>query len=177
MFKFKNNRNKFVNLIQQKIFSIISLASIVGIALAIYGGIQSANSATLETNSLLKVSVIIFVACYLAFIGLFLMFLRQWKAIPQAEQKVLLCFACCVPFMVVRFLYGILGTFDESLRSQFSVLAGNVTTFLCMAVLEEVFVVAFFVFTGMRLARLPPALRDDAKPQDPRDAVELRSQE
>lgn len=145
--------------------------------MAIYGGIQSADSATLATNNLLKVSVIIFVACYLAFMGLFLIFLRQWKAIPKAEQKLLLCFACCLPFMVVRFLFGILGTFDESLRSQFSVLAGNVTIFLCLAVLEEIFVVAFFVFTGMRLERLPPALRDDAKPDDQRGVNELRSRE
>jgi hypothetical protein len=79
--------------------------------------------------------------------------------------------------MVVRFLFGILGTFDESLRSQFSVLAGNVTIFLCLAVLEEIFVVAFFVFTGMRLERLPPALRDDAKPDDQRGVNELRSRE
>ena len=79
--------------------------------------------------------------------------------------------------MVVRFLFGILGTFDESLRSQFSVLAGNVTIFLCMAVLEEIFVVVFFVFTGMRLERLPPALRDDAKSEDPRGVSELRSRE
>lgn len=59
--------------------------------------------------------------------------------------------------------YGILGTFVGSLRSQFGVLTGDVTTFLCMAVLEEIFVVAFFVFTGMRLERLPPALRNGAK--------------
>lgn len=170
-----NNRNKFVNIIQQKIFSVISLASLAGIALAIYGGIQSADSPTLETNNLLKVSVIIFVACYLAFVCLFLIFLRQWKAIPQDEHKLLLCFACCVPFMVVRFLFGIIGTFDERLRSQFSVLAGDVTTFLCMAVLEEIFVVAFFVFTGMRLERLPPALRNDGKPDDPRGVSELQS--
>ena len=77
--------------------------------------------------------------------------------------------------MVVRFLFGVIGTFDEGLRSQFSVLAGNVTTFLCMAVLEEIFVVAFFIFTGMRLERLPPALRNDGKPDDPRGVSELQS--
>lgn len=136
--------------------------------LAIYGGTESANSPTLATNDLLKVSVILFAACYLAFMCLFLVFLRQRQAIPTGEQKLLLCFACCVPFMVVRFLYGILGTFVESLRPQFSVLVGNVTTFLCMAALEEIFVVAFFVYTGMRLEQLPPALRNGAKPRGSR---------
>ncbi|CZR65964.1 uncharacterized protein PAC_15864 [Phialocephala subalpina] len=169
--------NKFVNTIHQKIFSGISLAAIAGIVLAIYGGTESADSPTLATNDLLKASVILFAACYLAFMCLFLIFLRQWPAIPPGEQKLLLCFACCVPFMVVRFLYGILGTFVESLRPQFSVLTGGVTKFLCMAVLEEIFVVAFFVFTGMRLERLPPALRNGAKPRDSREAIGLRSRE
>ena len=170
-------RNKFVNTINQKIFSIISLTAIAGIVLAIYGGTESADSPTLATNDLLKASVILFVACYLAFTCLFLLFLRQWQAIPPGERNLLLCFACCVPFMVVRFLYGILGTFVGSLRSNFSVLTGDVTIFLCMAVLEEIFVVAFFVFTGMRLERLPPALRNGAKSREPGEIVESRSSE
>ena len=169
------NRNKFVNSIHQKIFSIISLAGIAGIVLAICGGTESADSPTLATNDLLKASVILFVACYLAFVCLFLIFLRQWQAIPPGEHKLLLCFAYCAPFMVVRFLYGILGTFVESLRFQFSVLTGDVTTFLGMAVLEEIFVVAFFVFTGMRLERLPPALRKGVKPRGSRAVVESSS--
>jgi hypothetical protein len=153
------------------------LVAIAGIVLAIYGGTESADSPTLATNDLLKVSVILFVACYITFMCLFLIFLRQWQAIPQGEQKLLLCFACCVPFMVVRFLYGILGTFVESLRPQFSVLTGDVTTFSCMAVLEEIFVAAFFVFTGMRLERLPPVLRNSSKPHYSGEVVELRSRE
>ena len=79
--------------------------------------------------------------------------------------------------MLVRFLYGIFGTYVESLRSQFSVLTGDVTTFLCMAVLEEIVVVALFVFTGLRLERLPPALREGAKTHDSRAVVELRSRD
>ncbi|KUJ22316.1 uncharacterized protein LY89DRAFT_575798 [Mollisia scopiformis] len=169
--------NKFVNTIHQKIFSAISLLAIAGIVLAIYGGIESANSPTLATNDLLKASVILFVASYLAFVCIFLIFLRQWHIIPSGEQKLLLCFAYCAPFMVVRFLFSILGTYVESLRSQFGVLTGDVTVFLCMAVLEEIIVVALFVYTGMRLERLPPALRNGAKPRDSREVIELGSRE
>jgi hypothetical protein len=154
------------------------LAAIPSIILAIYGGTESTDSPTLATKDLLKVSVILFMACYSAFMCLFLIFLRQLQAMPLSEQKLLLCFACCVPFlMVVRFLYGILEMFVGSLRSQFSVLTGDVTTFFCIAVLEEIFVVVFFVFTGMRLERLPPALRNGAKPRDSGVVVELRSRE
>jgi hypothetical protein len=48
---------------------------------------------------------------------------------------------------------------------------------LFMAVIEEIFVVAVFVFTGMRLDRLPPDLRNGAKVDDSREAVRLRSGE
>lgn len=173
----KKNRNKFVKFIHQKIFSLISLAAIAGIVLASWGGAQSADSPNLSTNDLLKASVILFLGSYLAFICLFLIFLRQWQATPPGEQKLLICFACCVPFMVVRFLFSILGTFVESLRSEFSVLTGNVTAFLFMAVTEEIFVVAFFVFTGMSLERLPPALRTGARPRDSIVAIPLQSRE
>ncbi|PMD30118.1 hypothetical protein L207DRAFT_641962 [Hyaloscypha variabilis F] len=167
----------FVDAIHQKLFSLISLVAIAGIVLAIYGGTNSANSPTLATNDLLKVSVLLFAACYLSFMGLFLIFMQRWHDIPQGEQKLLLCFAVCVPFMVVRFLYSILGTWVQNLRPQFSVLTGDVTTFLFMAVIEEIFVVAVFVFTGMRLDRLPPDLRNGAKVDDSREAVRLRSGE
>ena len=63
----------------------------------------------------------------------------------------------------------------KALRGEFGVLTGNVTIFLCMAVIEEIVVVAFFVFTGMRLERLPPALRNGAKPGSVERAAELRS--
>lgn len=148
-----------MNSIHQKVFTAISLLAIAGIVVAIYGGIDSAESTTLATNDLLKASVLMFAACYAAFISLFLVLLQRWSAIPPGENILLICFACCAPFMVVRFLYSILGTFVGSLRPQFSVLTGDVTTFLCMAVLEEIFVVAFIVFAGMKLERLPPGLR------------------
>jgi hypothetical protein len=76
--------------------------------------------------------------------------------------------------MVVRFLYGILGVYVERLRSQFSILTGDVTTFLCMDVIEEIFVVAFFVFTGMGLVPFSPELKNGTGPRLSKD-VELGS--
>ncbi|KAF4627012.1 hypothetical protein G7Y89_g11146 [Cudoniella acicularis] len=59
--------NKFTNTIHPKIFTFISILAIAGIALAIYGGTESADSPTLSSNALLKASVLLFVACYLSF--------------------------------------------------------------------------------------------------------------
>jgi len=159
------HRNKWIKVISPMIFTVISLVGFAGIAVAIYGGTESANSPTLESNALLKASVLLFLACYLAFVVLFLIFLRHWQDIPEGERSLIVAFACCAPFMVVRFLFGIIGTFVDSLRPQFSVLTGDVTTFLCMAVLEEIIVVGIIVYTGMRLDKLPAELRK-ASPKD-----------
>ncbi|KJZ72365.1 hypothetical protein HIM_08291 [Hirsutella minnesotensis 3608] len=148
-----------VHTVSEHVLTTISLTSIAGIGVAIYGGSKSAESPTLETNDLLKASVLLFLACYLAFACLELIFLRKWRAIPRNEHQLLILFACCAPLMVIRFLYAIIGTFVPSRRRRFGVLTGDVTIFLCMAVLEEIFTVAAYVFVGMRLDKLPPELR------------------
>jgi hypothetical protein len=152
-------RNKFVNKIHKSIFSVISLVAIAGLVLGIYGGIDSSISADLGTNDLLKAAVICFAAAYLAFACLFLFFLLRWRQIPTMERQLLRCFAYCAPFMVIRLLYSILPTFVPSLRSQFNSLIGNVTIYLFMAVVEEILIVACYIFIGMRLETLPEELK------------------
>ncbi|RDW59261.1 hypothetical protein BP5796_12185 [Coleophoma crateriformis] len=151
--------NKFVGKVHDKIFTLISLTAIAGLVLGIYGGIDSSESANLGTNDLLKAAVICFAAAYVAFACLFLVFLLQWRLIPITERPLLLCFAYCAPFMVIRLLYSILPAYVPSLRSQFNALIGNVTTYLCMAVLEEIVIVACYIFVGMRLELLPEELK------------------
>jgi hypothetical protein len=153
------------------------LVAIAGLVVGIYGGIESSESADLGTNALLKASVICFIVAYAAFVGLFLLFLTGWKVIPLNERPLLLGFACCVPFMVVRFMYSILPTFISSIRPRYNVILGNVTIYLCMDVLEEIFVVACYVFIGMRLDLLPPELKSPPlsfKKKDKKDKKKRR---
>ena len=133
--------------------------AIAGLVLGIYGGTESAESANLGTNALLQASVICFAACYVAFLALFVFFWTQWTAIPENERPLLLCFVCSIPFMVLRYLYSILPDFVNSIRPTFNPLVGNVSAFLFMAVVEEIVIVGGYIFTGMRLRKLPPELR------------------
>lgn len=125
----------------------------------IYGGIDSTESADLGTNDLLKASVICFAAAYIAFLSLFLLFLTALSRFPPKERWLLYAFACCIPFMVVRLLYSILPSFIPSIRNNFNALFGNVTIYLFMAVLEEIVIVALYVYVGMKLDELPPELK------------------
>ncbi|KAJ5925973.1 hypothetical protein N7454_007483 [Penicillium verhagenii] len=158
--------NMYFKKLHRLVFTAISVIAIVAIALAIYGGTESAESATLGSNTMLKVSVILFVVCYAMFWGLFFYFIGHRKALPAPEQKMFLCLPLCAPFMIARLLYSILGDYVPSLRSQFSVLDGNVTAFLCMAVLEEIIVVAVYVFFGMGLEKLSPEMKGTKRRND-----------
>ncbi|KAJ5912476.1 hypothetical protein N7504_001359 [Penicillium tannophilum] len=151
--------NMYFKKVHRLVFTAISIVSIVAIAIAVYGGTESAESASLGTNVMLKVSVILFTACYVAFWGLFFYFIGDRKALPEAEQKMFLCLPVCAPFMIVRLLYSILGDYVPSLRANFSVLTGDVTTFLCMDVLEEIIVVAVYILFGMGLKQLSPEMK------------------
>ncbi|KAJ5673478.1 hypothetical protein N7507_002605 [Penicillium longicatenatum] len=157
--------------IHRLVFTAISVVSIAAIAIAVYGGTESAESASLGTNAMLKVSVILFTACYIAFWGLFIYFIGDRKLLPEAEQKMFLCLPICAPFMIVRLLYSILGDYVPSLRAHFSVLTGDVTTFLCMDVLEEIVVVAVYVFLGMGLEQLSPEMKGTKRRNDSEDTV------
>ncbi|KAJ5113097.1 hypothetical protein N7456_001631 [Penicillium angulare] len=151
--------NKWVTIIPQRVFSVASIVVIIGLALGIYGGWSSADG-DMSTNSELKASVIIFPAVYVLFIGMFALFAPRWNELPKPESGLLACFAVSIPFMLARYLYSIIGDFSQHLRPEFNQLTGNVTILLCMAVLEEIFVVAFFVISGLRLAKLPESMRD-----------------
>lgn len=95
----------------------------------------------------------IFLAIYVFAVCLWGYLLRQWKYIAAEENKLMVCFAACAPFISVRLVYGLLADFSG--MKEFNPFEGDVTVFLCMAVLMEIIAVAFCVFTGLRLRLLP----------------------
>ncbi|KAI3401832.1 hypothetical protein diail_8210 [Diaporthe ilicicola] len=147
--------NRFViHGISSKIFSLISLASLTGLSLGIYGGTKAAESSDhITSNSIVQAAVCIFLGIYVFAICLWGYLLRQWKYIPAEENKLMVCFAACAPFISVRLVYGMLADFSG--MKEFNPFEGDVTIFLCMAVLMEIIPVAFCVFTGLRLRVLP----------------------
>lgn len=149
------NSNRFViHGISTRIFSLISLASLTGLSLGIYGGTKAAESSNhITSNSIVQAAVCIFLAIYAFAICLWGYLLRQWKYIPAEENKLMVCFAACAPFISVRLVYGLLADFSG--MKEFNPFEGDVTIFLCMAVLMEIIAVAFCVFTGLRLRVLP----------------------
>ncbi|KUI61109.1 hypothetical protein VP1G_08286 [Cytospora mali] len=147
--------NRFVvRGISSKVFSLISLASLTGVGLGIYGGTKAAESADhITSNAMVKVAVCIFLGIYAFAVCLWGYLLKQWRYIPGEETKLMLCFAACAPFIAVRLLYALIADFSG--MKEFNPFEGDVSLFLCMAVLEEIIAVALCVITGLRLRKLP----------------------
>lgn len=112
-------------------------------------------------------SVIIYIAVYVVLFGLLAVFIPKKSQFPKGERKTMMFFALASPFMIARFAYSVIGDFATGgdLRLKFSQLVGNVTIFLCMAVIEEIIIVAIFIIGGLGLKELPQELRD-VKPED-----------
>ncbi|KAH8896220.1 hypothetical protein GQ53DRAFT_852230 [Thozetella sp. PMI_491] len=149
--------NRFLPTAQRigaKFFGAISLASMVGIGLAIKGGIQAAESTVTGTpNTLVKVAIVIFLAIYLASVAIFITIWMARSLIPQGERRLLASFAVCAPLILVRLIYPLIADFGGN--ADFYVFGGNPTIWLCMAVLEEIIVVAIVVSVGLTLEKLP----------------------
>ena len=126
----------------------------VGLALSIKGGMDSMKEKGAPPNTLMKVSIIIFTLIYAAAVGIFVLLLQEKRGIPSGETRLLASFAACIPFIVVRLIYSLIGDFSNN--PDFSRIGGNDTIWLCMSVIEEIIVVLIVVAVGLTLKKLAP---------------------
>jgi len=154
--------NRFVRRpVSVRIFSLLSLISVVGLALGIYGGVHAANTATslhFSINGYSKAAVLIFTAIYVVVVGIFVILALQVGQVERGERRLVLAVALSVPFIATRLIYALIADFANS--AAFNIYDGNTTIYLCMAVLEEIIVVLICIPIGFSLKKLP---RDDAE--------------
>ena len=138
----------------QQVFRLIGLVSLVGVILAIIGGIHSSTSAIpSKVDTKTKVGVIIFALTWLALCMLLAVIGTRISTVEAGEKRLVLAVAISVPFIFVRLLYSLLASFSKN--KQFSSVSGSVTINLCMAVIEEFVVVMVLLGTGFTLRVLP----------------------
>lgn len=133
---------------------LISLVSLVGVILAIVGGVNSStsnNPTKIDTKT--KVGVCLFVAAWLGLTIILAISAIRISAVEAGEKRLVLAVGISVPFIFVRLLYSLLGAFSKD--QQFSSIKGSVTINLCMAVIEEFVVVLVLLGTGFTLRVVP----------------------
>ncbi|KAJ4321450.1 hypothetical protein N0V94_002883 [Neodidymelliopsis sp. IMI 364377] len=138
-------------------FRLIQLVLLVGMILAIVGGTNTTVSANgsyqIPTSS--KIGVILYVVGFIGITLMFLMSAPRASIIPDKERRIPLAIALALPFILVRLVYSVLSVFLHS--HLFSVATGSVPVRVCMAVIEELIVVAVYVLLGFYVDKMDAA--------------------
>ena len=146
--------------LNQSVFRLISLVSLVGVILAIIGGVNSSTSNNpTKVDTKTKVGVCLFVAAWLGLSIVLAISATRISTVEPGEKRLVLAVGISVPFILMRLLYSLLGAFSKN--KQFSSITGSVTINLCMAVVEELVVILVLLGTGFTLRVLPkPGIAD-----------------
>ncbi|KAH8815946.1 hypothetical protein F5884DRAFT_664349 [Xylogone sp. PMI_703] len=138
--------------LNKRIWFLISILTITGVALGISGAVDAASSSHsnyFHPNTQTKAAILIFTGAFAIVVLVFLYFCTQMSSLDQGEKQLLYVVGFCIPFLAVRLVYPIIGDFANS--AQFNALTGNVTIYLFMDVLEEIIVTMICVTTLLRL--------------------------
>lgn len=146
-------------------FRPIQIISLVGVILAVVGGINS-SSAPIPTkfDPKTKVGVVLFVVAWLGLCLVLAIIASRISSVELGEKRLVLAVAVSVPFIFVRLLYSLLSSFSKN--KDFSSIRGSVIINLVMAIIEEFVVVVVLLGTGLTLRVLP-------KPAIPAPAQEI----
>ncbi len=126
----------------------------VGIALSIYGGVESRYSKTSRyvPQTLSKVGLGLFIASFVAILTATVLLSSSVSHAEPGEKRILLAVAVSLPLLLVRLIYSSIYTF-RGVRA-FSSLNGSVSLLLCLALLEEMAIVMIYEGAGLTLRRI-----------------------
>jgi hypothetical protein len=163
------NRSK-KTIINTQMLKLIELIIVVGFILGIVGGTEAgtnfSKTGTFVPSALNKAGTALLVVSF-AITVIFIAIVSFDSPHAEAgEHRLFFAIVVSVPFMIVRLVYSCLSTFTHN--KAFSLISGNETILLCVALLEELVVVIIYEGVGLTLRKLPKALpvgsRDSSEP-------------
>ena len=150
-----NINQSYNTLVTARHIRLAELLNTVGIILSIIGGVNSGNdygaTGRYEPQTLSKVGLALFIASFIAIIAFTILLSLSISHAEAGEKRILFAVAASLPLLLVRLIYASVYTFGNVRR--FSSLTGSVTILLCMALLEEMAIVAIFEGVGLTLRK------------------------
>lgn len=102
---------------------------------------------------MVHVGIVLFLLAYVAIVALTSFAMCFRKKVPDQENVILTAVALALPFIFVKILYSLLSAFSGN--PDFTIVGGSKTIDLCMAVLEEMVVVLFYIYAGLWVNSTP----------------------
>ena len=132
------------------IFRLLGLVPLVGLILAIIGGIDEASSNPSKMSTgldLVRAGVIIFLVIFIILAIITLATFLRLRSVSAGDERILYALALSIPFILVRLIYSIIVDFAGN--PQFNLITGDVVIQGCMASLMEYIVVILYLIAGL----------------------------
>jgi hypothetical protein len=148
-----------------KLFQTIVM---VGLILSIVGGVNASKDLSSKhiytPQSLSQAAMGLFIAAYVLIVASTITIYFSVTHAEHGEKRLLLAVALSLPFLLVRLVYSSISLFTTN--TNFNSVSGNVTIFLCMALIMELCVVIIYEAVGLTLRKLPSAVVTDTVAAD-----------
>jgi putative Ca2+/H+ antiporter (TMEM165/GDT1 family) len=148
--------------VKPRMIQLIQLIIVIGLVLSIVGGIDASSSyvdsvkkqglaAAYHPNTLNKAGAALLILCYALLVAFTAITYPSVSYAEPGEKRLFLAITLSLPFMLVRLVYSCISTYSN--MKEFNLMSGNVTVFLCVALIEEFVVVVIFEATGLTLQK------------------------
>ena len=129
---------------------MLHLPIMLALILAIVGGTRISSSDSSKHSSgesFAKAGAIVFLISFIAIVAFAVLTMTDSRNLPQGERRILYAVLASLPLLAVRLLYSLLVDFANN--NTFSIVNGNPTVQLCMAIIEEFIVTVLFLVAGL----------------------------
>lgn len=162
---------------------LIQTIVMVGLILSIVGGIQASKDLSkthvYTPQSLSQAAIGLFIASYVLIVASTIIISTSVSHAELGEKRLLLAVALSLPFLLVRLVYSSISLFTTN--PDFNSVSGNVTIFLCMALIMELCAVTIYEVIGLTLRKIPSPIitetvaADEAYVKGPSKASQIAS--
>lgn len=135
---------------------LIAIPITLALALVVAGSIDptSQDGPTFSANGEIKAGVVLYLICFMQLCYATALVLFRKHLAMSDDQKLVTVVAISLPFVLVRVLYTCLFAWHDHGNSEwFNVISGDVTTQLCMQVVQEYVIVFLYLLTGLNLTQ------------------------
>jgi hypothetical protein len=142
--------------IQHYHMKFIQLIVMTGLIISIIGGIDASDNLSstgvYTPQTLSKVAMGLFIAGYVLIAGTTIILSFSVSHAEHGERRLLVAVAISLPFLLVRLIYSAISLLANT--ANFNSLSGNVTIYLCMALIMELCVVVIYEAVGLTLRKI-----------------------
>ena len=149
-------------LFQLGVLKIVQTPAVIGFILCIVGATSASNPTHIEQEPTVRAGIILYLVVFVMLCVLALIAVCCRHKVLDQERTFTKAVVAALPFILIHIVYSLCAAISNN--STFNPATGSTTVSLFMSVLEEMAVVAIYVYTGLKTRSTPlPEAASDAR--------------